>query len=271
MTRRWRVPALLLLLLAGLAALGLHNARADPVVRRLTVRLPRWPAGARPVRVVLLSDIHLGSAAMDVGRMTRIVGEVNALHPDLVVIAGDFVDGHDRARGAAAAAALATPLRGLRAPLGVLAVRGNHDNWGSDAVVAAALARAGVAVLRNTAVVRGPLAIGGVADATRGRDLPLTLDRLAPLPGARVLLAHEPGVRAGAPEGMLVLAGHTHCEQIVLPLIGPLQPVAEPGGYSCGVERTRGRLTIVTAGLGTSVVPLRYGAPPDLWLLTLGP
>ena len=168
MTVRWRImPGLLSVVFAGLFALGLHNARADPIVRRMTVRLPHWPAGAAPVRVVLLSDIHLGSAAMDVDRLSRIVAQVNALHPDLVLIAGDFVAGHNRACGAAAAVALAAPLRALRAPLGVVAVRGNHDNWGSNAVVAAALGRAGVAVLRNAATMRGPLAIGGVADATR--------------------------------------------------------------------------------------------------------
>ena len=56
---------------------------------------------------------------------------------------------------------------------------------------------------------------------------------------------------------MLVLAGHTHCDQIVLLLIGPLQPMNEDGGHRCGAIRERGLLRIVTAGLGTSVVPLR--------------
>ena len=260
----------LLAIVAGLYALGLHNARADPVVRRMTIKLPRWPAGAAPVTVALLSDIHFGSATMDADRLARIVGQVDRLRPDLVLIAGDFVAGHDRGKGAAAAAALAVPLRRLHAPLGVLAVRGNHDNWGRDAAVAAALGRAGVTVLHNEAVKRGPLAIGGLADQTRGRDLPATLRRLAPLPGARILLAHEPGIAAKVPAaGVLVLAGHTHCEQIVLPLVGAIQPMTSEGRYRCGAIRERGRLTIVTAGLGTSVVPLRFGAPPDLWLLTL--
>ena len=270
--RTGRMAAAVLMAIGLIVLAGWREARGDPVVRRMTVELPRWPSGAAPVTVALISDIHFGNATMDADRLTRIVARLDDLHPDLVLIAGDFVAGHDRAEGAAAAATLAAQLRRLHAPLGVLAVRGNHDNWGRDAAVVAALGRAGVTVLHNEAVKRGPLAIGGLADQTRGRDLPATLRRLAPLPGARILLAHEPGIAAKVPAaGVLVLAGHTHCEQIVLPLVGAIQPMTSEGRYRCGAIRERGRLTIVTAGLGTSVVPLRFGAPPDLWLLTLGP
>lgn len=68
----------------------------------------------------------------------------------------------------------------------------------------------------------------------------------------------------------LLLAGHTHCGQIVLPLYGPVAQVAAPR-YRCGIVHERGNMIVVTAGLGTSTVPLRFGAPPDLWVLTLGP
>ncbi|MBO9621801.1 MAG: hypothetical protein J7500_03725 [Sphingomonas sp.] len=70
----------------------------------------------------------------------------------------------------------------------------------------------------------------------------------------------------------LVLAGHTHCGQIVLPLVGALASASRFGErYRCGIVREPGRITIVTSGLGASVLPLRYGAPPDWWMLTLGP
>lgn len=274
-SRRLARLALALVVLAGLVALvGYRDARADPIVRRMTVKLPGWPAGAPPVRVVLLSDIHIGGPATDAGRLSRIVAQVNALRPDLVLIAGDHVFGHDPANGARFARALTRPLSGLRARLGTVAVLGNHDHWTAPAVVTRALREAGVTVLVNGAVARGPLVIVGVDDAFSGHaDAPRALAAARALPGARVVVTHAPGlIRWPADAPALVLAGHTHCGQAVLPVIGT---VGNPGlfheRYRCGAVRDPGRLTIVTAGLGASVVPLRYGAPPDLWLLTLGP
>ena len=73
------------------------------------------------------------------------------------------------------------------------------------------------------------------------------------------------------PPGTILLAGHTHCGQVVLPLYGSLLPVSRFGDQlRCGVHRLAGRTAIVTAGLGTSGGPFRIGAPPDLWLLTVG-
>ena len=273
--RRLGQIAVAIVVAAGVVALvGYRDARADPVVRRMTVKLPGWPSGARPQRVALLSDIHIGGPATDAGRLSRIVTQVNALEPDLVLIAGDHVFGHDPANGARFAAALTLPLSGLRARLGTVAVLGNHDHWTAPAAVTRALREAGVTVLANGAVARGPLVIVGVDDPFSGHaDPSRALAAARGVPGARVAVTHAPGIigwPAGAPT--LVLAGHTHCGQAVLPVIGT---VGNPGlfheRYRCGAVRDPGRLTIVTAGLGASVAPLRYGAPPDLWLLTLGP
>lgn len=251
---------------------GLLNARADPVVRRATLALMNWPARARPVRVALLSDVHFGSVAMGPGRLRRIVAQINMLRPDLIVIAGDFVAGHDKASGTRAIADAAPILRGLRAPLGVVAVRGNHDNWGTRAQVHAALTRAGVTVLENWAVVRGPLAIGGLADITRRHDIGGTARLLRQLPGAKVLVAHEPDFANYLPADVpLLLAGHTHCGQVLIPFYGAAERVTDDPRLLCGVVRFAKRITVITGGLGTSVIPLRFGAPPDVWLLTLGP
>ena len=69
-----------------------------------------------------------------------------------------------------------------------------------------------------------------------------------------------------------MLAGHTHCGQIRLPLIGAVSTMSEHGErYACGRVDEGGRTLIVGAGLGTSILPLRLGARPDLWLVTIGP
>lgn len=259
--------------LALLLGWGWHNARADPVVRTAAIRLPRWPAGAAPLRVALLSDIHVGSSTMGRDRLARIVDRVAALRPDLVLIAGDFIAGHAPADAAAAPGLRA--LDRLQPRFGTIAVPGNHDHWTGLAATTKWVRGAGVTVLRNGAVARGPLAIGGVDDAyTKHADPAATLVAMAKLAGARVLLSHSPDIVPGLPAGApaLVLAGHTHCAQVYLPwLFPPRVPSRFGERYRCGLAREGTRVTVVTAGLGTSIVPLRFGAPPDLWLLTLGP
>jgi predicted MPP superfamily phosphohydrolase len=272
MRRLLKVLLLLGVILAVLWAWGFHNARADPIVRKAHVALPDWPRGAAPVRVVLISDVHIGNMAMDAARLSRIVGQVNALKPDLVLIAGDLVYGHDPVAARDYASALIAPLAGLRAPLGVVAVFGNHDEGTSPAAIMAALAQAHITVLRNQAIVKGPLAIAGVGDFYSGHADPFaTVAELNHLPGARIALSHSPDLAPHLPPGIgLFLAGHTHCGQVVLPLLGVVSKVSMDR-YLCGIVHDGTLTTIVTGGLGTSGVPLRFGAPPDLWLVAIGP
>jgi predicted MPP superfamily phosphohydrolase len=282
--RKWTIVALCLLFaaLAGTFAAGLQEAVSRPVERRATLGLPGWPAGTAPLHVALLSDIHIGNRAMDAARLTSIVEDVNAQRPDLVLIAGDFTAG-TRADGAGArAAALTLPLSRLRAPLGVVAVLGNHDYWTAPGAIRAALERAGAAVLVNRAIRRGPLTILGVDDAYSGHDdVRATLRSAAGLGGIPIVLTHSPDVVHRLGSGFpLLLAGHTHCGQAVLPLYGPIlthapldrwRPLYDTR-YRCGLIRREGDgSVIVTAGLGSGTAPIRLGAPPDWWLLTLGP
>jgi predicted MPP superfamily phosphohydrolase len=95
------------------------------------------------------------------------------------------------------------------------------------------------------------------------------------LPGAPILLSHSPDPFARLPDDagdLLMLAGHTHCGQARLPFYGAIISVSDYGArFECGLVRENGRTLIVTAGLGTSGLPLRLGAAPDLWLVTVGP
>jgi predicted MPP superfamily phosphohydrolase len=263
--------ALAVLAAAAVSSWWYANALADPVFRRLTVAAADWPAGAKPVTVALMSDIHLGNAAMDPARLRRIVGQVNARGPDLVALAGDFVAEHDPAVARQAARDFVAPLAALRAPLGVVATLGNHDQ-SVPAIIRAGLERAGVTVLDNQAVRRGPLAVAGVGDAFSGHDdIAHTVAAVRGMAGARLVVTHSPDVSPELPPGFgLVLAGHTHCGQVNLPVIGAPKTFWKPG-YGCGVVRIGGRVTVVTAGLGTSQLPLRWRAPPDVWLVTIGP
>jgi uncharacterized protein len=279
---KWLALALALVAMLGGWALWRHAerlARADPVVRQLRVEVKGWPRGAKPVRVALLSDVHIGNPAMDAARLARIVDQVNARHPDLVLFAGDFIDGHDPGNAVRFAPLLTAPLARLRAPLGTLAVPGNHDHWTGLPAVRQALEAAGVLVVGNRTVRRGPLAILAVDDSFTGyADVARTAAEARALGGVPVALMHALVPLDTLPGNVrLVLTGHTHCGQVVVPVLGALAEwrprkhrLYDPR-YRCGLIRSGERTVLVAAGLGTSASPVRLGAPPDFWLVTLGP
>ena len=268
-----------LFLIAVLAALALlawsyATAVADPVVRSARIAAAGWPSGAPPLRLLLLSDIHVGGPDMPPERLSRIVGQINRLEPDIVLIAGDLVTDKRLATRYYSHEEAVAPLSGLRPRLATVAVLGNHDHWRDATAARRALARAGIRLLENEAVQLGPVAVGGLDDDFTDRaDLPATLAALRRLSGPRLILSHSPDPFAQpAPDVFLMLAGHTHCGQVAPPLVGPLSTMSDYGRrYACGVVRERGRTLVVTAGLGTSGIPLRLGAVPDMWLVEIGP
>lgn len=248
-----------------------REATSDPVVRTVRIELPELQG---PVRLVLMSDIHVAGPDMPPHRLARIVERVNRLQPDLVLIAGDFVsDKRSRSRTYSVTDAVA-PLRKLKARLGVIAVLGNHDHWRDAQAMRWQLRRAGLRVLDNDAVRTGPLTIGGVDDPFTGHDqLARTIRMMRAKPPPYILLSHSPDIFPGVPDDVsLTLAGHTHCGQIRLPWIGAVSTMSAYGErYACGMVKEQGRTLIVSAGLGTSILPIRLGAPPDLWAIELRP
>jgi hypothetical protein len=282
MRRKILWTLLALVLLAGWLALWLIlNARTMPVVRRAEVVLP-FPADAprSPVTVALLTDTHLSGPDNSPARMARIVAQINALKPDLILLGGDYIGD---AKGGATydARASIAPFAGLRAPLGVVAVLGNHDSRSqknqralSGADWQAAFARMGITLLQDGAVRRGPLAIGGLQDVyTRRIDLPATLAAMARVRGAPLILSHGPDVFPALPDApSLTLVGHTHCGQVALPFAGIVYVPSKYGTrYACGLYRDGARTMIVAGGVGTSGLPIRMLAPPDIWLITVRP
>jgi predicted MPP superfamily phosphohydrolase len=269
--------ALGVILVAVLAFAGwcYLNILADPIVRRATVPIAGWPAHAAPLRVALISDVHVQGPDMPPERVARIVEQVNAQHPDIVLLAGDFVG--DRALGTRdySDAEIAAPLGRLSAPLGVYAVLGNHDYTDRGLPrMWEALERVGIRVLENRVVRAGPLTLAGIGDEhSHHAAVPAVVLAAARMPGPVLAFTHSPDVIPRLPPQFgVVLAGHTHCGQIVLPWYGQLESSSRYGDrYRCGVIHEGAHTIVVGAGLGTSVVPFRFGAPPDWWLVTVGP
>ncbi|MCW3835175.1 metallophosphoesterase [Sphingomonas canadensis] len=274
MTRLWKtlLPAMLAAPFLVLGW-GYANLLADPVRHDANVAMTNWPAGAPPLRVALIGDIHMQGPDMPAERVRRLAEQVNAAKPDLILLAGDYVGDRELSTRAYSEAEIAQALAAFRAPMGVWAVLGNHDNGRRRGPMLKALEKAGIPTLENRVVKAGPLVLAGIGDWHSGKARPAVVAKAADkLRGPRLAFTHSPDVipRLGSKFG-LVLAAHTHCGQIVLPLIGPVASSSRYSGrYRCGVVREGARVAIITGGWGASVLPLRYGAPPDWWLLKLG-
>jgi uncharacterized protein len=253
--------------------LGLF-ARAQPhVVRTYALRLSGWPKFSRPLRIAFLSDFHVGSHTGDVARFAAIAADVATHSPDLVLLGGDYVNMQLYGGGRVPPETIAGLLSRMASPCGSFGVLGNHDYvYGKDDV-AAALRAAGIAVLDHG---RAPFSyeghsidVIGISDAhiawPEGQAL---LKALSPDKPA-VIVTHDPAHFAGVPAGpFLTLAGHTHGGQIRLPGIGVLTNASDaPMHWTHGLVAEDGRHMIVTAGLGTSGVPLRIGVPPEFVMI----
>lgn len=281
--RRPRLRTLFLVLFAipyGLAVWAFLIEPNTLAVRRVTVAAPQWQGA--PLKIGVISDPHFGAPHMSEARMRRIVARMNRERPDVIVLLGDYAGGHEPAEVRAAPErskiqrGIATFAR-LKAPLGVVGVIGNHDVWYDEPATERALAAAGVVVLDNSAVrisrEGGPFWIAGLADLT-SREKTLSIpEAFAEVPeGAdSLLLTHWPDPFATAPDSLaLTLAGHTHCGQVNLPILG--RTVHASNGsrrWGCGLYREGGRQLYVSGGIGSSILPVRFRAPPEIAVVTL--
>jgi uncharacterized protein len=261
-------------LLHGLAAVGLGSATGAAVhgysyarhhidVTHTRVPLAGLPAEFVGLRIGFLTDLHRSTTVPHelVEKACRLVMEET---PDVILLGGDYVTLADRRFAAPAADALA----GLDAPLGVHAVLGNHDD---EREVPAALAAKGITVLRDarTRLTRrgASLDLAGIRYWTSRRD-----DIARVLKGATgtvLLLAHTPKrlYEAAAMGVSLMLSGHTHGGQIVLPGVGAIAAREFP--VVAGLGHRGGTTAYVSRGIGTVYVPVRVNCPPEAALLTL--
>ena len=239
---------------------------------RPAVALRRWPEHLDGLRVAVIADLHTGAPHVSLGKVSRVVQRVNAERPDLVALLGDYVDAQVAGATRVAPAAVAAALGRLRAPLGVVAVLGNHDWAEGGREIASALSGAGIAVLDNDAVPAGRgLWVAGVADAgVREPDLEAAL-AAPPADAPVVLLSHNPDLFQRVPERVsLTLSGHTHGAQVDLPVVrDKLTPSRFGARYAGGVFEEGNRVLFVSRGIGTSRLPVRFLAPPEVALLEL--
>ena len=266
--------------LLAAALLILWGFVVEPATLRFTevpVTVPGWPATA-PLRVALLADLHVGSPWNGTDRLETIVRRVNAAHPDLVLMLGDYVSRGVPGGHLVYPETIEAIVRDLEAPLGVYAVLGNHDLGWNGRRITRALERAGIVVLYDRAVRidpgdgrRPPFWIAGVSDWVRGdHDVAGTLAQVtddAPV----LLITHNPDLFPEVPARVaLSIAAHTHGGQVRIPFLGPPVVPSDYGQkYAAGIVVEAGRTLYVATGVGTSILPVRFLVPPEVPFLTL--
>ncbi len=288
-----RLPAAIALAGAAYSVAIEPNFQLSVTRYRVTPR--DWPA-ALSLRIAIITDLHACEPWMPPSRIQRIAAAVNCLQPDLIVLLGDFAAGTHLVTGPVRPDQWAEALSGLTAPLGLHAVLGNHDWWhgplptdpADDAeATRVALKQMGARLYENDALRLQkdgePFWVLGLGDqlaewlpmGTRGRwrgrdDLGATL-ALAKDDAPAILLAHEPFIFDRVPGRVaLTLSGHTHGGQVNLPVLGPI--AAEMRYRSkriYGHYVQDGRHLVISAGLGESILPMRFMRPPEIVEVTV--
>lgn len=231
------------------------------------------PASFDGARIVFISDVHAGPH-FSRARVARLVDRVNALQPDIIILGGDYVGGK---RGGAEA--FYPEAARLRAPLGVYAVLGNHDSWEAAETARSGLQDADIALLENEMVLvekdSTALFLAGLEDLQTGRpDISLIASGVVPT-GLAILVSHNPDVFADqlpAHEGVfdIALAGHLHGGQVTFFGRSALWvPSAYGNRYRQGWREEADTQILVSRGVGTVDLPMRFFSPPEIHLITL--
>ena len=242
-------------------------------VRYHDVEIESWTEA--PLRIVFISDIHMAGAHISSDRVSHIVDRVNELDPDIVLIGGDFIDGHTpRSQTSNSFNSEVdigfTKLTNLQAKLGVYAVIGNHDVWYDVDVVRNALSQSGIKLLENEAVnIERNICVVGYQDETT-QSPNRTASQNCNKDTIFLSLMHSPDSLKYVDRSSFAFAGHTHGGQINIPLIGRRITSTRLGEkYAYGLQDYQGIPVYITSGIGTSILPARFRSAPEIAVIIL--
>lgn len=213
------------------------------------------------LKIVFATDLHYKK--YENFRLKRDVKKINEQNPDIILLGGDFVNGHTQGR-ALDHKIIGDEFGKLKSKYGTFAVLGNHDVWQDAAGISDSLKKNNITVLKNSNAKAGNVFIAGVEDLqTQRPDVEKALKNTKP---PVILLTHTPDMIEKIPENVnLTLAGHLHGGQINLPFRGAIVTPSKFGTkYAYGLFDVNGRKLFVSRGIGTSILPIRFLCPPEI-------
>ncbi len=217
------------------------------------------------IKIVYAADFHVGKK--HTARLARVVDLINAQKADIVLLGGDFVKGH-KEKSTLPIELIAYELSHIKSDYPVYTVLGNHDMWVGGDKIQKVLEKNGIKVLRNSNdfvnVKDKKIYIAGIEDLTTG--FPNQNKAFENTKKPVILLSHQPDIFPKAWEDAnIILAGHTHGGQVVFPIIGALLvPSAYGQKFRSGYIEENNKKMIVTKGLGTSILPIRFNCKPEI-------
>ncbi|MFP4468181.1 MAG: metallophosphoesterase [Bacteroidales bacterium] len=249
---------------------GFINAR-NPVVRKMDIQIDSKQQGERDqIKAVLLSDIHLGTVIGN-GHLRHIIGQVNSLNPDIILLAGDILD---EDLEPLIRQNTGETLKQLKAPLGIYGIMGNHEHIGGAATAHTYLENHGIQMIRDTVLnIEDRFYLAGRDDRDKKRfsgKARLSLERLlhnTDMDYPVILMDHQPlELEKAAKLGVsMQLSGHTHHGQL-WPLSYITQSVYQ---LSHGYRNINGMHAYVSTGIGTWGPPVRIGNRPEIVQLNI--
>jgi len=270
-----RKLSLLALALAVIAAAVLFVVSRDLQTRRndVSISIADTDAPVVTLSIAVLGDIHVPENPDALASTRQLLAEVKASEPDLVLFVGDYIVDPSRMNDFPTHRENVINAFKLVDPVPRAIVLGNYEGWSDPDSWLAAFERLGVDAMENQTRIletkKGPVCVRGFGDAFSERfryvDFPVSC-RGVP----KLSITHDPAGAFEARVKGLVIAGHTHCGQVSFPFVGPLWvPSEAPPAAYCGLYRDRERTLFVTSGVGTSILPLRFGAPSQWDFITL--
>jgi predicted MPP superfamily phosphohydrolase len=224
--------------------------------------------------IAVIGDTHLPEGPEPLAAFRELLIEVKAAKPDLVVFLGDYIADPASVGNLDEHRAAVIDLMKLVDPIPRAVVLGNYESWSNADEWLAEFERLGVDVMENEVTLldtaKGSVCVRGLGDKFTGRyqfvDYPADC-RNKP----KLTITHDPAGAFDRRMKGLVIAGHTHCGQVSLPFIGPLWvPTDAPSFAHCGLYEGGNITVFVTSGVGTSILPLRFGAPSQWDWLEVG-
>jgi uncharacterized protein len=245
------------------------------LVNQQSIQIDNWPGELSGLRVALIGDIHTGSPFIDDQKLHQIVELTNQQNPDLIVLLGDYMVRDSWHAHKVEPEITAADLKGLRAPLGVYAVLGNHDWWYDAGKVQRAFEQNGFRFLENDVAEikwrEKSFWLLGFTDLWSRRFQITNTIAKVPAGATMVAITHNPDMFPRVPQTVtLMLAAHTHGGQVNFPVVGtPIVPSRFGSKYTAGHIFENGHHMFVTTGIGTSILPIRFRVPPEIAILTI--
>ena len=230
----------------------------------VTISLSDTTVGPSSLSVAVIGDVHLPEGSKHLDAFKKLVLEIKSTQPDLVVFVGDYTSDPKAMDDMSSHRKNIINIMKLIEPVPRAVVLGNYESWSDAEEWISEFNRLGVDIMENQTsliqTVKGNVCIRGLGDKFTNRydyvDYPEECENIP-----KFTITHDPAGAFNARVKGLVIAGHTHCGQISLPFIGPLWvPSDAPSEAHCGLYEDSQRTVFVTSGVGTTILPLRFGA-----------